>query len=631
MRQLRTILSALLCLIATVAASQETGARADTVRIGVLAHKGHDYCLQSWTPTAEFLTSEIANTKFEIVPLAFEDVNKSVQDGRVDFVIANSSIYVELEIKYWVSAIATMQNLALNKSVTLFGGVIFLPKSDTSIRSLQDLHGKRFAAVDETSLGGWRMAWRELARAGINPYKDFKALTFSNSHRAAAMKVKTGGADAGTVRTDTLERMAAQGEISLDDFRIIPFHGHGPDYEQFPFLLSTRLYPEWPIAKLRHVSDDLAKKVAASLFRMPSDSPAARSAAIAGWTIPLSYQAVHDLLKELKLGPYEYLGKVTLTQIIEQHRLFITAVALFLLFLIATTILVIGLNKNLRTSRAQLREELKHRKTAEEKLAASYSELEEVSNRVMESIEYAGTIQKALLPLPEHLKISVTDHFVLWSPRDIVGGDILWFKSSGHDFAVAVIDCTGHGVPGAMMSMLASTSLNRIVSESGYTDPATALENMNRLVKETLSRKRQGSLYDDGLDIGFLYADKTAGKAVFAGAKISLFCVIGNDVHEIKGDRQSIGYRSSKSDQSFTNHVFDLETVSAFYMTTDGLSDQVGGEKGFPLGKKSLKRFIVENFRKPFSEQAKILSDMFHSYKGDESRLDDVTVLGIRP
>lgn len=630
MGRLRTIFILLITVTAFLF-PQAIPAKENSVRIGVLAHKGYDYCLQSWTPTAEFLTSEIADTKFEIVPLAFEDVDKFVRDAKVDLIIVNSSIYIELEIKYWVSAISTMQNLALNKALTQFGGVIFFPKHDTSIKILQDLRGKRFVAVDETSLGGWRMAWGELARNGINPYKDFKELMFSGSHRSAAMKVKNGGSDAGTVRTDTLERMAAQGEISLDDFDIIPFHGQGPAYENFPFLLSTRLYPEWPIAKLKHVPDDLAKKVAASLLRMPIDSAAARSAAIAGWTIPSNYQPVHDLLKQLKLGPYEYLGKVTLEQIIVQHWPIMASVALFLLILSVVTVHVLRLNKHLKISQEQLRVELKNRRIAEEKLAESYSELEEVNNRVMESIQYAGTIQKALLPLPEHFKTSVSDHFVLWSPRDIVGGDILWFKGTGQDFAVATIDCTGHGVPGAILSMLAGTGLNRIVAESGYTDPAMVLERMNHLVKEALSRKYQDSLYDDGLDMGILYVDKSSGRAVFAAAKISLFYVVDETVHEVKGDRRSIGYRSSKDEQHFTNYVLDLENIRAFYMTTDGLSDQVGGAKGFPLGKRALKKFIIENYRKPFSDQKRILSDLFNSYKGQETQLDDVTVLGLIP
>jgi sigma-B regulation protein RsbU (phosphoserine phosphatase) len=181
------------------------------------------------------------------------------------------------------------------------------------------------------------------------------------------------------------------------------------------------------------------------------------------------------------------------------------------------------------------------------------------------------------------------------------------------------------------MTMLAGTSLNRVVAESGYANPATVLENMNGLVKGTLSRKYQDFLYDDGLDMGILYVDKTAGKAVFGGAKISLFYVTDDEFHEIKGDRQSIGYRTSNEDHHFTNHVLELKQIQGFYMTTDGLRDQIGGEKGFPLGKRVFKKFIVDNYRKPFTVQQSILSELFHSYKGDVSQLDDITVLGLRP
>ena len=159
------------------------------------------------------------------------------------------------------------------------------------------------------------MAWRELKDSGINPFRDFTSLRFSQTHDAVVYAVRDGLVDAGTVRTDTLERMTEEKKIDLRAFRVLNRqHGEG-----FPFALSTRLYPEWPLAKVRQTGDELAQKVVIALLRMPPDNLAARAAKITGWTIPLDYQPVHELMRELRLGPYKDYGRVTLSQAVRQY------------------------------------------------------------------------------------------------------------------------------------------------------------------------------------------------------------------------------------------------------------------------------------------------------------------------
>ena len=273
-----------------------------TIEIGVLAKRGIERCLAQWSPTADYLTEALPGNRFEIVPIDFGHITPMVEKGVVDFILANSSIYVELEIKYGANRIATLKNKRLTGTYTTFGGVIFCLKNRQDIQNMRDLKNKSFMAVEKTSFGGWLMAWREMKEVGLDPFSDFTSLQFGGTHDAVVYAVRDGKVDAGTVRTDTLERMQMEGKINLDDFHVI--HEHGGGHAHFPFLHSTREYPEWPMAKIRHTPDPLAEKVAIKLIEMPVDSKAAVSASCSGWTIPLNYQSVHECLKYLKFGPY---------------------------------------------------------------------------------------------------------------------------------------------------------------------------------------------------------------------------------------------------------------------------------------------------------------------------------------
>jgi ABC-type phosphate/phosphonate transport system substrate-binding protein len=201
----------LLTLIAFFGDASSTGAQ--KVRIGVLAKRGLDYCRTKWQPTAEYLSEKVAPHRFEIVPLDFASVPNAVAHKKIELILTNSSSYVELEDQFGVGSIATLINRMSHGDHKLFGGVIFTRTNRDDIRSLGDLIGKDFMAVKETSLGGWRMAWREMKTEGIRPQSDFTSLSFGGTHDAVVYAVQNDKVDAGTVRTDTLERMAAEGKI----------------------------------------------------------------------------------------------------------------------------------------------------------------------------------------------------------------------------------------------------------------------------------------------------------------------------------------------------------------------------------------------------------------------------------
>jgi phosphate/phosphite/phosphonate ABC transporter binding protein len=347
------------------------------VRIGVLAKRGSERCLAKWVPTAEYLSKEISGHSFKIIPLNFEEIIQAVEGGEVDFVLANSSIYVELEAFYGVSRIATLKNRVLGNVHTSFGGVIFRKACRDDINGLDDLKGKTFMAVKGNSFGGWRMGWYEMKQKGIDPYRDFKELLFGGTHDAVVYAVRDEKVDAGTVRSDTLERMVSEGKIRLQDFRVLGDHT-GKD--NAPFLHSTRLYPEWPMARVKHTSQKLAEEVAVALLNMPPDCPAAKAANCAGWTIPLNYQPVRDCLKELRVGPYKDFGKVTFGDVIRKYWYWLVIAAVLLVVMAVVTVYVLGLNNRLNRAKRELRGELVQREFAKKALRTEKDKLQILIN-----------------------------------------------------------------------------------------------------------------------------------------------------------------------------------------------------------------------------------------------------------
>jgi two-component system sensor histidine kinase TtrS len=223
---------------------------------------------------------------------------------------------VELESRYGISRIATLMNDRPGGASTRFGAIIFTGAHRTDIQSLADLKGKSFAAVDEAAFGGFQMAWRELKEAGVDPFKDLKDLRFMGFPQDQIVyAVRDGRVDAGTVRTDILERMANKGVIDLADFNVL----NPRESEGFSLLHSTRLYPEWAFAKSVAAPGDLARDVSIALLKMPRDDPATRAGKYIGWTVPLDYNRVHELFQELGIGPYQVSGDITLMDVLRRY------------------------------------------------------------------------------------------------------------------------------------------------------------------------------------------------------------------------------------------------------------------------------------------------------------------------
>lgn len=313
----------------------------EVIFIGVLAKEDSQTILDHWNATAYYLNQEIDGHHFRIVPIKFENFYREVERQNIDFIVVNSGMYVELEYFYLVSAIATMENDVVGESETKFGGVIFT-RSDSDIKELNDLKGSTFGAVDELSFGGWQVALNTMLEAGIDPYSDFKTVDFLGTHNDVVKAVLNGEVDAGTVRTDTLEMLAAEGEISMADIRVVNIQFHN-----FNYFSSTDLYPEWPFAKMYHISDDLADQVAIALLNMESTDQAAVDAHNMGWTTPQNYSKVSSVLRNIHAGPYTSYGEVPVQNTIYTYRFEIASIVLLMLAIIGFFFRTQKLNKDL--------------------------------------------------------------------------------------------------------------------------------------------------------------------------------------------------------------------------------------------------------------------------------------------
>ncbi|WP_316366340.1 PhnD/SsuA/transferrin family substrate-binding protein [Candidatus Thiodiazotropha sp. CDECU1] len=344
----RQFISILILWFATTLALADT----PLVKIGVLAKRGPEKSLERWNATAEYLNDTLPAYRFKIIPMAFDDIQILVKNQMVDFVIVNPGIYVNLSVKYGVRRVLTLINkLSHESQVSNFGSVIFTLRERSSIQNLGDLRDQRVAAVHSTSLGGWIMARRELRVEAIEKW-DFASLLFLNTHDAVVNAVLRREAEVGIVRTDTLERMTQEGKLNQAELRIIA----PKSYEDFPYAVSTPLYPEWPFSQLPHTSQMIAREVAVALLELPPDHAAARDARIHGWTIPENYQTVHDLLALLEMPPYDKNLKDELYKSITEIWYWYLLILVILLVLGILFMRLIRLNRSLTAHKKSLEE-----------------------------------------------------------------------------------------------------------------------------------------------------------------------------------------------------------------------------------------------------------------------------------
>lgn len=254
--------------------------------------------------------------------------------------------------------------------------------------------------------------------------------------------------------------------------------------------------------------------------------------------------------------------------------------------------------------------------------------IEEKSTEITDSINYAQRIQQALLKSEEHVSSHFPPHFILLKPKDIVSGDFYWAIEKQGYLYVAVSDCTGHGVPGAFMSMLGIAFLNEINSGENLLTPAEILDELrNRIIREL---SQTGSLEGskDGMDMCLIRLDKDYKEIEWAGANNPLYIVNGSEVKEIKADRQPVAFYDFS--KPFTNHSITIEEPSCLYMFSDGYVDQFGGNKGKKFKTKQYKELLLRIFNQDMDKQKVELNLTFENWRGDLEQIDDVCVVGLR-
>jgi len=265
-----------------------------------------------------------------------------------------------------------------------------------------------------------------------------------------------------------------------------------------------------------------------------------------------------------------------------------------------------------------------------QKVALQNREMERYYLKMSESIRYARQIQDALMPRTEQVQKLAPECFIFYQPKDVVSGDFYWMVQKEHKVLLAVVDCTGHGVPGAFMSVLGNSLLNQIVAEQGHTDPDVILNELNRLTRDILHRHDYATGSGDGMDMALCVFDTQKNELAFAGAKRSLVFVRQGKMEEIKAARVSIGELMLDDFNPFKKTVLPLNEVDMLYMYTDGYSDQFGGTNKQKFMVRRFKDLLLKIHDQPVMEQKNVLNQTLQDWQGGEEQVDDMLVVGLR-
>ncbi|MBP8033765.1 MAG: tetratricopeptide repeat protein [Bacteroidia bacterium] len=264
-------------------------------------------------------------------------------------------------------------------------------------------------------------------------------------------------------------------------------------------------------------------------------------------------------------------------------------------------------------------------KEAEKQITIQRNQLEQKNDHITQSINYAQKLQQAILPSETQLHKLFREHFVFFKPKDIVSGDFYWAKDLGDKVLFSVIDCTGHGVPGAFMTIFANNLLEMITNQMQIIDPATILNTLNLKLRESLSKGDEE--VTDGMELIICLLDKVNHKITYAGAFSSMYVISNEELKEYKTDIISIG---SISDELYQNFELNLKQNSLLYLFTDGFADQKGGEKGKKLMYKTLRDTLLTNHQSSLDTQKKELEILMRNWMGSYSQIDDMCIFGIK-
>ena len=263
-------------------------------------------------------------------------------------------------------------------------------------------------------------------------------------------------------------------------------------------------------------------------------------------------------------------------------------------------------------------------------LQKAYMEIEEQKKHIEDSIHYARRIQNAILPPDEQVKKLLPDAFVLYKPKDIVSGDFYWMTEISGKLLLAAVDCTGHGVPGAFMSIVGNNQLNYAVNVKGITRPSEILDSINEGVTKALRQTRLSTSVRDGMDISLICIDKESKTIEYAGALNPLYIIRDESLLKVDADKFAIGGYMGERLRKFTNHSLDYREGDMVYLFSDGYADQFGGEDDSKFLIKRFRELLLKIHLEPVEEQLEILNQIHLDWKGETYQVDDILVIGIR-
>ncbi|OPJ64736.1 SpoIIE family protein phosphatase [Clostridium chromiireducens] len=265
----------------------------------------------------------------------------------------------------------------------------------------------------------------------------------------------------------------------------------------------------------------------------------------------------------------------------------------------------------------------------EEKVNIRTQELQESNQKISDSIEYAKRLQEAILPSEYELKRIFKDHFSIWRPKDTVGGDFFWLREIDDVIILAVGDCTGHGVPGAFMTMTVNAILHNIVTTINKDNPSKIIRELHIQLKQALNKDSNRNSVDDGLDIA-IFCIKNKSKLIYLGANLDLYIKCGKEVQIVKPQSKGVGYSYIELKETLNNEIIDIKEGDIFIVTTDGFIHQNGGQKNYPFGKKRLYEMIQGYDSENFDSIKDEYETNLETYMNNEQQRDDITVFAFK-
>ncbi len=330
-----------------------------------------------------------------------------------------------------------------------------------------------------------------------------------------------------------------------------------------------------------------------------------------------------ELLKREKL-----LESVSQKAEVEKQKVFRNTMFGGMVMFLFAAVMIFGRYKEKQKANVLLEDKNKAINEQKVMIEAAHMQLEEKNKDITDSIRYAKRIQEAIFPGEKTFKKYLPHSFIVYKPKDIVSGDFYWMEHRKNKTYLAAVDCTGHGVPGSLMSIVGHGIIKQAVTEQNKERPADILDALNKGVTETLNQRYEDSSVKDGMDIALCCIDHANLTLEYAGAFNPLWMVRNGELREIKADKIQVGMFMGEEAKKFTNHLLHLLPGDRFYLFSDGYADQFGGPQGKKFKYKQLEKLILSVHKEDMEKQKHILEESFNSWKGNLEQIDDVMVLG---